>query len=70
VTSRPKRDVIRYVWADGYVWPDAEPIDEPIVHGEHPMEDDIDRALGWYPGTSVEVNAFAAAVRVPVLKPR
>lgn len=37
------------------------------VHGEHPMEDEIDRALGFYPGTSVEVSASEPIrTRIPV----
>jgi len=37
-----------------------------IVHGEHPMEDVVDRAMGLYPGTDVEVSALAPKIRVPL----
>jgi len=37
------------------------------VHGEHPMEDEIDRAMGLYPGTEIAV-AEPTTIRVPVLR--
>ena len=45
---------------------DADAIMEQI-HGEHPMEDEIDRAMGLYPGTDVEV-CDPPNLRVPVLR--
>ena len=41
---------------------------EYYANGEHPMEDEIDRAMGLYPGTSVEVGTLAPqiCVRLPL----
>lgn len=65
--------------AEKLAWPHEEFVEEEAelqqfaeeiavqVYGEHPMEDEVDRALGLYPGTYVE-RADAPALRVPVLR--
>lgn len=39
------------------------------IHGEHPLEDEIDRAMGIYPGTDIEIPE-PATIRVPVIRLR
>lgn len=56
--------------AEGDLWAEEQEILDyvvALVHGEHEMEDEIDRALGLYPGTVIETVA-SPPVRVPVLR--